>query len=188
VSAAPTSSSAGPIETLDALLDVLAASAAHADEEDVDLLAHALQCAQRLREVAPDDVELQVAGLVHDIGTALVPDAPDRHARIGADAVRPLLGARVARLVGGHAEAKRYLIAVDGEYRDSLSARSVVTLAAQGGPLDERAAAAFARGRDAADLVELRKADDAAKVAGAVVAGLESWRGPLAAVIVAHQA
>ena len=103
---------------------------------------------------------------MHDIGTALVPDAPDRHARIGADAVRPLLGARVARLVAGHAEAKRYLVAVDAEYRASLSARSIVTLAAQGGPLDERAAAAFARGRDAGDLVELRRADDAAKVPG----------------------
>jgi predicted HD phosphohydrolase len=189
VSTEPRAGIAGaPIETLDALLDLLAASAKHADEEDVDLLAHALQCAQRLREVAPDDVELQVAGLVHDVGTALVPDAPDRHARIGADVVRPLLGARVARLVGGHAEAKRYLVAVDAEYRSSLSARSIVTLAAQGGPLDERAAVAFARGRDAEALVELRKADDAAKVPGAAVDGLESWRGPLAAVMGAHKA
>ena len=177
-----------PIETLDALLSVLAASAVHADEEDVDLLDHGLQCAERLREVAPDDVELQVAGLVHDIGTALVPDAPDRHARLGADAVRPLLGARVARLVRGHAEAKRYLVAVDADYRASLSARSIVTLAAQGGPLDERAADAFSHGRDAEDLVALRRADDAAKVAGALVPGLESWRGPLAAVIGAHDA
>jgi predicted HD phosphohydrolase len=181
-------SAGAPIETLDALLELLAESAAHADEEDVDLLAHALQCGQRLREVAPDDVELQVAGLVHDVGTALVPDAPDRHAHIGADAVRPLLGARVARLVGGHADAKRYLVTVDAEYRSALSARSIVTLASQGGPLDERAAAAFARGRDAEALVELRKADDAAKVPGAAVAGLESWRGPLSAVIAARGA
>jgi predicted HD phosphohydrolase len=174
---------AEPFATLDALLDVLEASAAHADEEDVDLLAHALQCAQRLRRVAPDDIELQVAGLVHDIGTALVPDAPDRHARIGADAVRPLLGARVARLVGGHAEAKRYLVAVDRAYRDSLSPRSIVTLRAQGGPLDERGVAAFRRGRDADSLVALRRADDGAKVAGAVVPGLDHWHAPIAAVI-----
>jgi len=183
-----TESRGAPVESLDALIDLLAASAAHADEEDVDLLAHALQCSQRLREVAPDDVELQVAGLVHDIGTALVPDAPDRHARIGADAIRPLLGARVARLVAGHAEAKRYLIAVDAHYRAALSARSIVTLAAQGGPLDERAAAAFARGRDAGDIVKLRRADDAAKVPGAAVPGLESWRGPLESVIAAQGA
>jgi predicted HD phosphohydrolase len=162
---------------------VLEASAAHADEEDVDLLAHALQCAAHLREVAPDDVELQIAGLVHDVGTALVPDAPERHAHIGADAVRALLGARVARLVAGHAEAKRYLIAVDADYRLALSDRSVVTLAAQGGPLDARAAAAFARGRDAEGLVALRRADDRAKVAGATVPGLETWRPVLAQIL-----
>ena len=155
----------------------------HADEEDVDLLAHALQCGQRLREVAPDDAELQVSGLVHDLGTALVPNAPDRHARIGADAVRTLLGARVARLVAGHAEAKRYLVTVDAAYRAELSNRSVVTLAAQGGPLDERAVAAFSRGRDAEALIALRRADDAAKVPGADVPGLASWRPVVAALV-----
>ena len=171
-----------PIESVDALLAVLQASSAHDDEEDVDLLAHALQCAQWLRVAAPDDLELQVAGLVHDIGTALVPDAPERHAQIGATAVRPLLGARVARLVAGHAEAKRYLVAADASYRDALSERSVVTLAAQGGPLSDTATAAFARGRDAEALVALRHADDAAKVAGAIVDGLESWRPALSAL------
>jgi predicted HD phosphohydrolase len=172
-----------PIESVDALLDLLAGSAIHADEEDVDLLAHALQCGQLLREVAPDDVELQVSGLVHDIGTALVPDAPDRHARIGADAVRPLLGTRVARLVAGHAEAKRYLVSVDASYRAELSPRSIVTLAAQGGPLDRRAADAFSRGRDAEALIALRRADDAAKVPGATVPGLDAWRPVLATLI-----
>jgi predicted HD phosphohydrolase len=96
--------------------------------------------------------------------------------------VRPLLGARVARLVAGHADAKRYLVAVDASYRDALSARSIVTLAAQGGPLDERAAAAFARGRDAAALVDLRHADDAAKVPGADAGTLDDWRPVVAAL------
>ena len=173
---------APPFTSVDALLDVLEASEALDDEEDVDLLAHALQCAQWLRVAAPDDVELQVAGLVHDIGTALVPDAPERHAQIGATAVCPLLGARVARLVAGHAEAKRYLVAVDASYRNALSERSIVTLAAQGGPLDQRAAEAFARGRDADALVALRHADDAAKVAGAIVDGLASWRPAVSAL------
>ena len=176
-----------PIENVDALLDLLADCAAHADEEDVDLLAHSLQCGQRLREVAPDDLELQVSGLVHDVGTALVPNAPDRHARTGADAVRTLLGARVARLVAGHAEAKRYLVAVDASYRAALSARSIVTLAAQGGPLGQREVAAFARGRDAEALVTLRQADDAAKVPGAAVAGLDSWRPSITALVTARR-
>jgi predicted HD phosphohydrolase len=177
-----------PIADLDTLFEVLEQSKIHADEEDVDLLAHALQCAAHLRKVAPDDASLQVAGLVHDIGTALAADAPERHARIGADAVRPLLGARVARLVSGHAEAKRYLVSVDASYRSALSARSIVTLAAQGGPLDDRAVAAFARGRDVAALITLRKADDAAKIAGAAVAELDSWRPTVAALIGANRA
>jgi predicted HD phosphohydrolase len=176
-----------PIDNVDALFTLLEHSAIHADEEEVDLLAHALQCGQRLREQAPDDVELQVSGLVHDIGTALVPDAPDRHARIGADAVRALLGSRVARLVAGHAEAKRYLVATDVSYRAALSARSIVTLAAQGGPLDQRAADAFGRGRDADALVMLRRADDAAKVPGAAVAGLDTWRPVITALIAARE-
>lgn len=175
-----------PIGSIDELFAVLAASVAHADEEDVDLLAHALQCAQRLRARAPDDIELQVAGLVHDIGTALVPNVPDAHARIGADAVRALLGGRVARLVAGHAEAKRFLVATDATYRDALSARSVVTLAAQGGPLDTRAARAFARGRDAAALVELRHADDDAKVPGAEAGTLEAWWPVVTGIAASH--
>jgi predicted HD phosphohydrolase len=187
VSGAPRPTQTDPIETLDALLGVLEASAALDDEEAVDLLAHALQCAQRLREVAPADVELQVAGLVHDVGTALVPHAPDRHARIGADALRPLLGARIARLVGGHADAKRYLVAVDPSYTSTLSARSVATLAAQGGPLNAIAAAAFTRRRDAQALIALRKADDEAKVAAAIAPGLDTWHSAINDVIRAQR-
>lgn len=175
------------IPTVAALIDLLEAGAIHADEEDVDLLAHGLQCAAHLREQAPGDIELQVAGLVHDIGTAIEPTAPDRHARIGADAIRALLGPRVARLVAGHADAKRYLVAVDSSYRETLSPRSIVTLAAQGGPLDDRGAAAFAKGRDADALVALRHADDAAKVPGATVPGLESW-APVVATIAGRTA
>ena len=176
------------IDTVDDLFDRLVASAIHDDEEAVDLLQHGLQCAARLRAQSADDLELQVAGLVHDIGTAIEPDSPDQHARIGAAAIRTLLGPRVARLVAGHADAKRYLVAVDASYRAALSPRSIVTLAAQGGPLDERAAAAFARGRDTEALVTLRHADDAAKVAGADAGGLESWRPVVAAVVAGKRA
>ncbi|ELP67271.1 inositol oxygenase family protein [Streptomyces turgidiscabies] len=65
----------------------------------VDLHQHALQTAALLRRSRPADKELQVAGLVHAIGRLLIPGAPTRHARVAADAVRHLLGERVARLV-----------------------------------------------------------------------------------------
>src|SRR5262249_60560818 len=73
-----------PVGDVDALLATLQAGAHATDAEDVDLLAHGLQCAALLAEAAPDDPELQVAGLVHDVGTALWPDRPRTHARPGA--------------------------------------------------------------------------------------------------------
>ncbi|MET7324338.1 hypothetical protein [Streptomyces sp. NPDC005549] len=57
---------------------------------------HALRTAALLRRRRPADKELQVAGLVSPVGRLLWPGDPAAGA---ADAVRPLLGARVARLV-----------------------------------------------------------------------------------------
>ncbi|WP_263172502.1 inositol oxygenase [Streptomyces sp. SCSIO ZS0520] len=65
----------------------------------VDLHEHALQTAALLRRSHPSDKELQVAGLVHGIGHALRPGEPNGHADLAAEAVRELLGLRVARLV-----------------------------------------------------------------------------------------
>ncbi|MEV8127463.1 hypothetical protein AB0P07_25820 [Streptomyces sp. NPDC085944] len=63
---------------------------------------HALRTAALLRRRHPADKELQVAGLVSPVGRLLWPgDAPART----ADAVRPLLGARVARLVARRARS-----------------------------------------------------------------------------------
>ena len=68
-------------------------------------LDHGLQCALELKAVAPDDAELHVAGLVHDIGHGLVHIRD--HAWSGAETIRALLGDRVATLVGLHIDAKR---------------------------------------------------------------------------------
>jgi len=170
----------GPIRIgdLEELVRVLATGATLDDGEPVPLLTHALQCAGRLQATHPRDPELVVAGLVHDIGSVLVPDDPAGHARHGAAAVRGLLGDRVARLVRGHAQAKRYLVATDPAYRAALSHRSVVTLEAQGGTMRPEEIRAFeaAAGDDLDALVALRQADDAAKVPGAPTAPLASWR------------
>ena len=164
------------LTTIDDLFDLLGASAAHDDCEAVDLLAHALQCAHLLSREAPDDLELQVAGLVHDVYHAVDPSADATHDREGARLVAPLLGGRVARLVGGHVAAKRYLVSTDPAYRAALSARSVETLARQGGDLDERARRAIDDSPDRHALLALRRADDRAKVPGAVVPPMGYWR------------
>ncbi|HUF84101.1 MAG TPA: HD domain-containing protein [Acidimicrobiia bacterium] len=167
------------LRNIDSLCDVLASGAAEDDGEALDALAHHLQCAALLAERAPDDLELQVAGLVHDVASTVWPGRPVTHARAGAALVEPLLGPRVAWLVGRHDQAKRYLVTTEPGYRDRLSETSVVTLEAQGGLLDagERAALETAPDLDAA--LTLRRADDDAKIPGKAVPGLDTWRAAL---------
>jgi predicted HD phosphohydrolase len=167
-----------PFSTVDALLDALAAGHAVKDEPELDVLAHSLQCAHLLRTEHPDDPDLAVAGLVHDVWDAVSSDHTDHDTR-GAALVEPLLGARVARLVAGHVVAKRYLAAADASYRAQLSGRSTETLVLQGGALDAAAIGALAGSPDFDAMVTLRRADERAKVPGAVVPGLDEWRGPL---------
>ena len=174
------------VSTLDDLFEVLEGAAAHDDGEALDLLAHSLQCAQLLAKTAPDDLELQVAGLVHDLGTMLEPGRPDTHARTGADAIESLLGHRVAALVGGHDQAKRYLVSTDPAYRGRLSEMSVVTLTLQGGEMGESERSAFEAAEHFDSLLRLRRADDAAKVAGRTVPGLEAWRAQVERVAHDH--
>ncbi|MET7452609.1 hypothetical protein ABZT03_12045 [Streptomyces sp. NPDC005574] len=66
---------------------------------------HALRTAALLRRARPADKELQLAGLVRAAGPLLRPgDAPAQRDH-AADAVRPLLGERVAGLVRGYARS-----------------------------------------------------------------------------------
>jgi predicted HD phosphohydrolase len=162
------------IRSVDELFSVLERSAEGEDEPGLSLLAHGLQCAHLLAVEHPDDVELQVAGLVHDIGGAVDPDAA--HDRLGARLVRGLLGDRVADLVGGHVRAKRYLVTRDPAYRSRLSARSIETLAWQGDELDDDGIDAIERSPHFGSLLALRRADDRAKAPGRVVPDLASWR------------
>lgn len=138
-------------------------------------LDHGLQTASILREVAPDDVELVVAGLVHDLAHPWDGPGQPRHASMGAIAVREVLGERVADLILSHVPAKRYLVATRDEYAALLSPDSVMTLAAQGGPMSDDEVAAFEDHEDLQAMVDLRIADDGAKIPGRVVAGLDAY-------------
>ncbi|WP_372344426.1 HD domain-containing protein [Streptomyces sp. KL116D] len=143
--------------------------------DPVDLHDHALQTAALLRRSRPSDKELQVAGLVHDLGHLLSPGDDAGHADRAAEAVRGLLGERVARLVRLHVPAKRYLAAV--EPGRGLSAQSSLTLGAQGGPMTAREVAAFEADPLAEDAVTLRQADDAGKVVGLDAGSVERLAG-----------
>jgi predicted HD phosphohydrolase len=141
----------------------------------VTQLDHALQTAAALRHDHPDDIELALAGLVHDLGQLLPGARDETHAVDGAAAVRGTLGERVAGIVALHVEAKRYLVATEANYTVRLTDDSVVSLGRQGGILEPAQASAFLMLPWAADAVTLRRADDGAKVHGLEVAGLEEW-------------
>jgi predicted HD phosphohydrolase len=163
------------------LVELLVAMADSRGElEGLSELDHGLQCAEVLARAYPDDAELQVAGLVHDVGHRFATDA--EHGRAGATLVRPLLGERVAALVEAHVTAKRYLVATERHYDGALSVVSTTTLALQGGPLSPAEVAAFAARPGALDAVMLRRADDAAKVPGRAVGDLRSWIPVLASL------
>jgi predicted HD phosphohydrolase len=165
-----------PLASLDELCAVLS------DERGGDVvtaLAHGLQCAWLLAERSPKDGELQIAGLVHDVASSVVPRPVGDHAAIGAELVRPLLGDRVADLVSGHVLAKRYLVTVDPDYRQMLSAGSTWTLALQGDAMSDAERISFESSPLAEDWVRLRHADEEAKVPGREVPVLEHWRPKL---------
>ena len=64
--------------------------------------------ARSVRGEHPDDAELAVAGLVHDVADIADPTDHRDHDRRGAELVAPLLGAARVCLVGSHVVAKRY--------------------------------------------------------------------------------
>jgi predicted HD phosphohydrolase len=139
------------------------------------LLDHGLQCAMLLRAARRDDLELQVAGLVHDIGQTLTGNDDASHGVAAARFVEPLLGPRVAGLVELHVPAKRYLVSVDPSYARVLSAASQLSLMHQGATMTATEVEDFQQNPWHADAVRLRRADDAAKVAGAQVPALRDW-------------
>jgi predicted HD phosphohydrolase len=163
---------------VDELVDLLATvgpSRQLSPQVPLSQLDHALQTAALLEHSHPNDIELAVSGLVHDVGHLLPGGSDEAHAVDGAGAVRRALGARVAGIVSLHVEAKRYLVGVEADYDGELSADSVVSLRRQGGMLEAAEADAFARLPLAADAVTLRRADDHGKAEGLVVRPLEWW-------------
>ncbi|GAA4938344.1 hypothetical protein GCM10023238_00030 [Streptomyces heliomycini] len=117
------------LRTVEELMDLLYACRGTRDAggrggAPVDAHDHALRTAALLRRGRPADKELQVAGLVRPVGRLLWPGEPAAAAGRAADAVRVLLGERVAGLVLRHArydlpadEALLALRAADEEAR-----------------------------------------------------------------------
>jgi predicted HD phosphohydrolase len=163
--------------SVDEIVAVLATGADRSLSPNVPVsqLDHALQTAALLARDRDRDLELAAAGLVHDLGHLLPGGCDERHAADGAAAVRGALGERVAGIVALHVEAKRYLVASEGDYGGRLARDSVISLGRQGGALSAEGFSAFLALEWADDAVTLRRADDAAKVDGLAVDGLDRW-------------
>ena len=167
----------------------------------VSFLAHALQCAAQALAAHPEDDELAVAALLHDVGWLL--PKPSERAQLtggaGADADAVFIArhdatgsahlaalgfpARVCALVAGHVAAKRFLVATEPAYAASLSRGSTWTLAQQGGPMSAAEVESFRAGADADVILALRRWDEAAKVPGLAVPGWDAHVPRLAAVL-----
>ncbi len=158
--------------------------------EHVTQLEHALQCAQLATEHACADT-LVIAALLHDIGRLLEPDGnadeldglDARHEDIGAVALSRAYPPAVTEPIRLHVAAKRYLCAVDADYRATLSAASLLSLAVQGGEMDAEEVARFQAEPYFAAAVQLRRFDDWGKRVGCPVAPLESYRPLLTALL-----
>ncbi|MEV6039413.1 hypothetical protein AB0L65_50385 [Nonomuraea sp. NPDC052116] len=133
--------------------------------EVVDQRTHALQAAAHAAAAAADD-ELVLAAAFHDVGRARPVAERHRglpHEQAGAAYARDHLTARSAWAIEQHVAAKRYLVAVDPAYHDTLSPASVRSLRAQGGPMSGEEVAAFESHPWHADAIALRLWDDLAK-------------------------
>jgi [1-hydroxy-2-(trimethylamino)ethyl]phosphonate dioxygenase len=141
--------------------------------EDVTMSEHMLQGAQ-LAEQAGADEGLVAAILLHDIGhytNEFPEDALDRginnhHDSAGAAVLAPYFPPEVVDCVRHHVAAKRYLCATDPTYFNRLSDASVHTLNLQGGPMSDEEVTIFESEKNLAAIIQVRKWDEAGKVAG----------------------
>ena len=151
--------------------------------EPVSQAEHALQSACLAVQEGASDA-LVTAALLHDIGHLLGPE--DDPAERGIDAVHEdrgcawlatYFGREVTEPVRLHVMAKRYLCAMDAEYRGLLSPASIRSLELQGGALGRDEAEAFEQNPNAAGAIRLRRWDDRAKIPKLDVPGVDSY-GP----------
>ncbi len=151
--------------------------------ENVSQTEHALQSAnQAERDGAPP--ELIVAALLHDIGHLLggIDDDPaehgldGQHEEVGVAWLSRSFGPEITEPIRLHVTAKRYLCRVSSEYFDALSPASKRSLELQGGIFSPEEARAFESHPHFEAAIRLRHWDDAAKIPGLQVPGVDHYR------------
>jgi len=157
--------------------------------EGVSQLEHALQSAH-LAERAGAAPELVCAAFLHDIGhllndkgeTPTLRGVDDLHQYMALPFLRPHFPESVLGPIRLHVDAKRYLCATRPEYYGRLSEDSKRSLKLQGGVFSPEEAERFIGQAHAADAVNVRLWDDAAKAPGAATPGLDHFAAILRGV------
>jgi len=175
-------------ENAERVMAVLRAST-HMDYigEAISQLEHALQCAKFAADSGADD-ETVLGAMLHDVGhLGIDHEGADMLARMGNLGVcnHEQLGAKyllrlgfsnkVAQLVCGHVQAKRYLVWKHDHYAAKLSPASKLTLEHQGGPMSDAEGKAFEKSELYDVILKLRSWDDKAKVVGLKVPDLDHY-------------
>jgi phosphonate degradation associated HDIG domain protein len=141
--------------------------------EAVSQLEHALQSAQLAERAGAAD-ELVTAAFLHDLGHLLnlqgeTPSArgiDDQHQYFAIPFIRALFKPAVVEAIRLHVDAKRALCALEPDYYEALSEDSKRSLTLQGGIFTRAETEAFLARPFAAQAMQVRRWDDAAKVAG----------------------
>lgn len=144
----------------------------HEYGEDVTQLEHMVQSAQ-LAEKEGFDEEVILAAFLHDIGHLVADDenaermgtyGAKSHDKIGGDYLRQKgFSEKIAALVEGHVQAKRYLTFKKPSYYEMLSDASKQTLTYQGGKMNAAEAEAFEKSPFFEFSIKMREWDEAAK-------------------------
>ena len=151
--------------------------------ESVSLTQHMLQAAHAAERDGADDV-LIAAALLHDIGHFLHDQDEDcaqhgidsRHEDAAAEWLDAHFQRELTKPVQMHVAAKRYLCAVEPEYRRQLSPASIHSLNLQGGPMSADEVRQFENRPCFREAVKLRRWDEMAKDPESPTPPLEHYR------------
>ena len=158
--------------------------------EDLSLERHMLQTAAMAESLGAQSPVI-TAALLHDIGYFLHVDAEAslfngrdfEHETLGAAWLARGFREDVTAPVALHVSAKRYLCAVEPAYAAGLSNASRLSLAAQGGIMNDREVAAFTENPAFESAVLLRRCDDLGKDVAVEGQSLERYRDLLIACL-----
>ncbi len=150
--------------------------------EEVTIAEHMLQAAHFAKKSGAEET-LIVATLLHDVGhlnnefgdNYIDQRVDNLHENAGSIMLSSFFSDAITKPIRLHVAAKKYLCATTPAYYENLSDASKRTLKFQGGAMNEAEKREFESNKYSEAAVKLRHWDDAGKVPGLRIAGLEHY-------------